>query len=478
MLFNSYLFWCFFAVVLTIYWRLPHRAQNVTLLISSYIFYGYWDWRFLSLIVLTTLVDYCVALAMDRAPTPSRRRLLLLLSLATNLGLLGIFKYYTFFATELASLLGMFGWKASPVLLHVLLPAGISFYTFQEMSYTIDVYRRVAKPVRNLLDFAVFVCFFPQLMAGPIERWRQLGPQIQQPRVWREADFVEGLYHILLGLLKKIVIADNMSGLVTAVFTTVSRAISDGTTDQLNGAECFLGVLAFTFQIYGDFSGYSSMAQGIAKWLGFELMYNFKMPYFADSPSDFWRRWHISLSSWLRDYLYILLGGNRQGKLATLKNLMITMLLGGLWHGANWTFVAWGGYHGLLLCGYRLLGADDLQRRQPVWIKLPKVGLMFLLTMFGWLLFKATSLTQVEAVMRAIFRGWHDTFPTRYLLLMIVFFNLPMMLYEWTLHRHDDDLLWLLRQPWPARALVYLYIALMLLFFSPEVANEFIYFQF
>ncbi len=460
------------------YWLLPHRAQNVWLLASSYVFYGTFSWRFLSLIVITTLVDFFVALGIGRTEQQFKRKLLLGISLATNLGLLGFFKYYDFFATQTGTLLGYFGWQVSPWLLQIGLPAGISFYTFQEMSYTIDVYRRVTKPVTNLLNFAIFVCFFPQLMAGPIERWRQLGPQIENPRVRSGSDFVEGLYHILIGLLKKVVIADNMAGLVTAVFTQVSKASVEGTTAQLNGAECFLGVLAFAFQIYGDFSGYSSMAQGIAKWLGFNLMYNFKFPYFAQSPSDFWRRWHISLSAWLRDYLYISLGGNRGSSWFVMRNLLITMLLGGFWHGARWTFVAWGAYHGLLLCTYRLLGDKPDEVSRPIWIRWPKVVLMFGFTLLGWLLFKATSLQQVGLFLQAIFSHWRDSFQVRYILALILFFNLPLMIFEWLQHRAGDDMLWLLGKPWPLRALVYLYIALMLLLFAPDVANEFIYFQF
>ena len=334
MLFNSFIFWAFFAVVLLVYRRLKHRGQNRLLLVASYVFYGYWDWRFLSLILLSTVVDYYVAIGIESSSDARRRKRLLCGSMLTNLGLLGVFKYFGFFAEEAVRVLNAVGMPASLPSLQVVLPVGISFYTFQTMSYTIDVYRGQTRAARNVLDFALFVCFFPQLVAGPVERSHRLMPQILNPRKETPGQFSEGLYHILFGLFKKVVIADNMARLVNTVFAVP--------VSQLTGAECLVGVYAFAFQIYGDFSGYSSMAQGLARWMGFNLMSNFRMPYLAVSPSDFWRRWHISLSQWLRDYLYVGLGGNRLGKLMTYRNLLLTMVLGGLWHGAGWTFLVWG----------------------------------------------------------------------------------------------------------------------------------------
>src|SRR5690606_34107881 len=305
MIFNSYVFWAFYALVLFLYWRLPHRAQNRLLLVASYVFYGYWDWRFLSLLAISTLIDYYVSHAICRQPDQRVRRRLLVFSIVANLGILGYFKYAGFFVREFADLLEMLGFQANLPVLNIVLPVGISFFTFHTMAYTIDVYRGVTKPASSLLDFGLFVAFFPQLVAGPIERSSRLLPQLIGPRSLRSGDFAEGLYHILIGLLKKVVIADNPAPIVERVFSTP--------TAELTSADVLIGVYAFAFQIYGDFSGYSSIAQGTAKWLGIDLSYNCKMPYFSRSPSEFWRRWHITLSQWLRDYLYIPLGGNRCG---------------------------------------------------------------------------------------------------------------------------------------------------------------------
>ena len=278
--------------------------------------------------------------------------------MVANLGILGFFKYFDFFVESLATLLEGLGFHASRPVLGIVLPAGISFYTFQAMSYTIDIYRGKTEPTRNFGDFALFVCFFPHLVAGPIMRAHTLLPQVIHPRVRSATDFREGLALVLIGLFKKLVLADNMAPIANSVFVR----LADGNTAGLSGSEIMIGIYAFAFQIYGDFSGYSSIARGISKWLGFDLVINFHIPYLAVTPSDFWRRWHISLSSWLRDYLYIPLGGNRHGRLVEYRSLIITMLLGGLWHGASWTFVAWGLYHGAILCAYRLAGIREADR--------------------------------------------------------------------------------------------------------------------
>jgi D-alanyl-lipoteichoic acid acyltransferase DltB (MBOAT superfamily) len=324
MLFHSFQFWAFMTVVGVVYWRLPHRGQNVFLLAASYFFYATWDWRFLSLILTSTTLDFFVARAIAGSSVDRVRRRYLLLSLCVNLGILGVFKYYGFFSTELTRMLAAVGIPASIPLVHLILPVGISFYTFQALSYTIDVYRGQMQPTNRFVDFALYISFFPQLVAGPIERSSHLLPQVMHPRTITRGDFSDGVHLVLLGLFKKVVIADNMAPIVNSIF---SRDVA-----QLSGAECLMGVYAFAFQIYGDFSGYSSIAKGVAKWLGFDLMTNFSAPYLATSPQDFWRRWHISLSTWLRDYLYIPLGGNRGGRLFTYRNLLLTMLLGGLWH--------------------------------------------------------------------------------------------------------------------------------------------------
>jgi alginate O-acetyltransferase complex protein AlgI len=469
MLFNSYIFWVFLAVVILLNRLLPHRAQNRMLLIASNIFYASWDWRFLSLIWFSILVDYSAALLIQSADNPRRRKVILSLSICANLGVLGFFKYYGFFSREFAEVLNVFGLPVSMPLLNVILPVGISFYTFQSMSYTIDVYRRRTQPTKALLDYALYVFFFPQLVAGPIERSERLLPQMLNPRRKQE-DFREGLYHITLGLFKKIVIADNMAPIVNTVFR--------GDLSQLSGTECLIGVYAFAFQIYGDFSGYSSIAQGVAKWLGFDLMTNFNHPYFARSPSEFWQRWHISLSSWLRDYLYIPLGGNRQGKWRTSLNLLIVMLLGGLWHGANWTFLAWGLFHGLLLCGYRLFGDSSKGQKQVLpFFSVIQMILMFHFVCFSWLLFRAESIAQAWSMMTLIATDWRVTEFTQFGLGTIAFYVCPLLLYELWLEK-KQDLLALIRHRWETRAAVYSYCALMLLFFPAPIPNEFIYFQF
>lgn len=471
MLFNSFGFWIFFLVVLIVYQRLRRRGQNVLLLIASYFFYGCWDWRFLGLIALSTIIDYVVALGIEDSSSPAKRKLLLTVSMVANLGLLAFFKYYGFFAREFDELMRAVGAPAMLPTLSIILPVGISFYTFQTMSYTIDVYRGDCKAARNLLDFAVYVSFFPQLVAGPIERAATLLPQMLMDRRATAVDFRDGLFLVLTGMFRKIVIADNMAPLVNAIF---SRDVS-----TLTGADVLLGIYAFAFQIYGDFSGYSAIARGVSRWLGFDLMTNFRMPYFAVSPSDFWRRWHISLSQWLRDYLYIPLGGNRHGALLTYRNLMLTMLLGGLWHGANWTFIVWGAIHGCMLCGFRLLG-DGVKHEaaRPTFLqRLPRMILMFHLVCFAWLFFRAESITQAGAMLTQL-TAWGSLSPIAQTTAgMLVFFCVPLLLMEWWFDEQHDPL-WLTQVHWGLRTGVYSYLLLMMIFFPPPVPAEFIYFQF
>jgi D-alanyl-lipoteichoic acid acyltransferase DltB (MBOAT superfamily) len=472
MLFNSFIFWFFFAAVFVLYRLLRHKWQNRMLLVASYVFYGAWDYRFLSLIFISTLVDYFAARGMERWEGPRRRKALLALSVCVNLGLLGTFKYYGFFANEVAALFSSVGIPLGLPSLRVVLPVGISFYTFQTMSYTIDVYRGSTRPVRDFLDFALYVAFFPQLVAGPIERSGRLMPQIVNPRPRRPEDFTEGLYLVVTGLFKKIVVADNMAVIVNGIFAAEPS--------RLSGGECLIGVYAFAFQIYGDFSGYSCIARGVARWLGFDLMTNFNMPYFATSPRDFWSRWHISLSTWLRDYLYIPLGGNRKGRWKTYRNLMLTMLLGGLWHGAGWTFIAWGFLHGALLIGHRLFEKRRAQPRPDARTRLANVAkalLMFHLVCVGWLLFRAQSMPQAWGMAARMFADLRFTPTAVYGLGMIVFCVAPLMALELWLH-HRKDLLRLPKVSWVPRACVYSYFAIMLIAFHPTVPSEFIYFQF
>jgi D-alanyl-lipoteichoic acid acyltransferase DltB (MBOAT superfamily) len=468
-LFNSYLFWVFMAAVLGLFALLRGRARKVMLVAASYLFYGYWDWRFLGLIFMSTVTDYVAALLMASVSSRARRRLILTVSVAVNLGILGFFKYADFFIGSLASLLGSLGVPVSWEALGIILPVGISFYTFQTMSYTIDVYRGEVKPTRSFLDFMLYVSFFPQLVAGPIERASHLLPQIISPRHRTADDFRTGAYLILVGLFKKVVIADNMAAIANAVF-------SSG-TGSLTGLEVLVGVYAFAFQIYGDFAGYSSIARGVGRWLGYDFMVNFRMPYLSVSPADFWRRWHISLSSWLRDYLYIPLGGNRSGAVKTYRNLALTMLLGGLWHGAAWTFVAWGAFHGLVLILYRVVAGKGDGVKRSLLARVPSMVLMFHLVCLSWLLFRAESIHQAYDLIVSTLSGFGFTPLALGALATIAFFVIPLMVYEVWIER-TGDVDGLLSAPLVIRSAVYTYLVVMIILFPSPVQYAFIYFQF
>ena len=483
--FNSLHFVLFFAIVLPLVLLLRRkiRSRNVFLLAASYYFYGTWDYRFLALIIVSTLVDYLCGLWFDvREATPgqpprrsARDRLVLFASLATNLGILGFFKYYGFFATSAAELLNKLGFSAHPSTLDLILPVGISFYTFQTLSYTIDVYRGRIPTERSLLNFAVYVAFFPQLVAGPIERAERLLPQVGTPRRITWPDLYSGFYLICWGLFKKVVLADNVATVADRVFSESS----------FTGLATLLGVYAFAIQIYCDFSGYTDVARGAARCMGFDLMLNFNLPYFATNPSDFWRRWHISLSTWLRDYLYIPLGGNKKGRRRTYLNLMLTMVLGGLWHGAAWTFVLWGFYHGALLCIHRLLRPwldrvtqfkHGLVRTGWFWIR---VIIFFHLVCFGWLLFRADSLHQVSAMVVTMISsanyslpGWHAEHVMRLAACLAVLAGIQM--YQW----RRKDLMSPLRLTIPIKSIMYSAGLLGFILFGNYSGQPFIYFQF
>lgn len=347
MLFHTLTFAAFLPVVWVLYWltfRL-RRLRLAVVLAASWTFYAAWDLRFLSLLAASTALDYGCGLALARTTDDRKRRRILALSIAGNLGMLGVFKYYDFFATSFAELVGAFGLHASPWTLGLLLPVGISFYTFQTLGTTIDVYRRHIEPEHDPIAYAAYVSFFPQLVAGPIERAERLLPQLREPRPFAWRDQLDGICIFAVGLVQKIVIADRLAPLVDQTF-----AAEPG---ELVAADVAIGAWAFAFQIFGDFSGYTGMAIGLALMFGVQLSDNFRGPYLATNPQDFWRRWHVSLSTWLRDYVYLPLGGSRGGAWATARNLMVTMTLGGLWHGAAWTFVAWGVAHGLWLVIHR-----------------------------------------------------------------------------------------------------------------------------
>ena len=470
MLFNSETFWIFFLVVLGLYQLLGHRAQNLLLLLASYVFYGCWSVRFLALIAASTIIDYIVARSIEKCSSERSKRVLLGISIAANLGILGVFKYYGFFAGELAQLLDSVGLPAMVPTFHVVLPVGISFYTFQTMSYTIDVARGRCPATHNFWDFALYVAFFPQLVAGPIERATRFLPQITNRRRVTAEQVRDGVFLILNGLIRKIVIADNMAVLANSIFARPAH--------ELTGWEVLLGTYAFAFQIYGDFSGYSSIARGVAKLLGFDLMTNFRMPYFAVSPSDFWRRWHISLSQWLRDYLYISLGGNRHGRWRTYRNLMLTMLLGGLWHGANWTFLIWGALHGLYLCLARILSLEDKDPQPiPLWRRILQMCVMFHLVCLGWLFFRADSLPHAFALLHQLLLPTPLTPTALTILGLLIVFCTPLLMFECWLESHRDPLA-ATQIHWTWRACGYACALMVLIHFPAPTSTEFIYFQF
>jgi alginate O-acetyltransferase complex protein AlgI len=476
MLFNSWTFWVFLGVVLPVYWLLPFRPQTIFILVASYFFYGSWNWRYLPLIALSTLMDFSLGRLVGSASSDRVKRRYVIVSIIVNLLLLGTFKYYDFFASQVDNGLGAIGVQVSLPLLHLLLPVGISFYTFQSMSYVFDIARGITSPAKNFWNFALYVSFFPHLVAGPIMRsgakgqdafGRGLLTQLEAPRQSRPNDFAVGLYHVIIGLFKKIAIGDNLAALVDMVFSH---------NVQNTGIDCLLGVYAFAWQIYADFSGYSSIAQGVAKWMGIDLIDNFKAPYIATSPSDFWRRWHISLSTWLRDYLYIPLGGNRGGERQTIRNLLTTMLLGGLWHGANWTFLFWGLYHGLLLWVYR---AAELEKQPASGAERAlRIVVTFHLVCFGWLLFRADSMEQAGNFLYLMATDWHTTPNTIPMLGLIAFYSLPLFAFEYWASSRGENIPALVAGAWGARAGVYCYAVMMLLFFQPPNSHDFIYFQF
>ncbi|MCP4593144.1 MAG: MBOAT family protein [bacterium] len=501
MLFSSFAFAVFGVVFYTLYLLAGRRliVQNLVLLAGSYYFYGCWDWRFLGLIVLSTLIDFVCAWKLDRrrdstshcageptaasyAYSPRGRRGLLLVSVVSNLGILGVFKYFDFFATSCAQLLSTLGLPLEPRLLDVVLPVGISFYTFQTMSYTIDVYRGRIRAHRSLLDVAVFVAFFPQLVAGPILRARDFLPQVARPRRLELSQVYAGGYLILWGLFKKMVIADNLARLVV-------DPVFDAEAGGLFGGRVLVALYAFAVQIYCDFSGYSDIARGCAKMLGFDICLNFNLPYFARNPADFWRRWHMSLSSWLRDYVYIPLGGNRRGRRRTYVNLMLTMLLGGLWHGAAWTFVLWGLYQGLLLAVHRMIvpwvdryTGDSSARTRRLGRALA-IAWFFQLTCLGWLIFRADSVGQIAAMADALFSPWawwiicgaNSLAGTGLLMLLVL--SLPLIVVQLAQFRWND-LEIVLCLPAPIRGLVYSALFYGLMLYGVENEQPFIYFQF
>lgn len=485
MQFNSIDFAIFLPIIFILYWFVVNKnlkLQNFLILVASYVFYGWWDWRFLSLIIFSTIIDYSIGLKLQKEEEEVKRKVLLWLSIIINLGFLGFFKYYNFFLDSFISTFLFFGFKINATSLNIILPIGISFYTFQTLSYTIDVYKRKLKATKDFIAFSAFVSFFPQLVAGPIERATHLLPQFYTKRSFDYSKSIDGLRQILWGLFKKIVIANNCAELANEVFNN---------SGNVNGGSLILGALFFTFQIYGDFSGYSDIAIGTSKLFGFDLMQNFAFPYFSRNIVEFWRRWHISLSTWFRDYLYIPLGGSRVSKNYAIRNIVIIFVVSGFWHGANWTFILWGLLNAIYFIPFLILGKNkdklDIVAQGKI---LPSVKefiqmlLMFVLTVFTWIFFRAENINHILEIFSKIFSKTlfspkgidfmeSSITPLRMLIIIILF-----LVIEW-FGRESKYAIQNLGLKWKrsTRHLMYYAIIIAIIWFNGQ-EQQFIYFQF
>ena len=482
MLFNSVDFAIFLPIVFVLYWFVTNKnlkLQNLLIVIASYFFYGWWDWRFLSLILFSTLVDYTVGIRLKNENNKTKRKMLLWTSILVNLGFLGFFKYYNFFLDNFISAFSFFGSQITANSLNIILPVGISFYTFQTLSYTIDVYKGKLEPTKRFIAFAAFVSFFPQLVAGPIERATNLLPQFYKKRTFDYNKAVDGMRQILWGLFKKIVIADNCAEYANLIFNN---------SDDYSGSTLVMGVLFFTFQIYGDFSGYSDIAIGTSRLFGFNLMRNFAFPYFSRDIAEFWRRWHISLSTWFRDYLYIPLGGSRGGIKIKIRNTFIIFIVSGFWHGANWTFIVWGALNAiyflpLLLTNMNRNNLDIIAKDKlvPTFKEFSFMLITFMLTMLAWIFFRANNVTHAIHYLMEIFSSSLFTKPEfegmghaiRTLALVAIF-----LIVEW-FGRENEYALENLGLKWkrPIRYAMY-YAIIILIFWFGGKEQQFIYFQF
>ena len=499
MLFNSFEFLIFLPVVFLLYWFVfrPRRLQNLLVVVASYVFYGWWDWRFLFLIALTSLCSFGSGLLMGD-PTPALpaqpegmlskrsgerrgggwRRGVCAANIVLNLGILGVFKYYNFFVENLETLMNAtLGYQLDYVTMNIILPVGISFYTFQALSYSIDVYRRKLPATKDIVEFFAYISFFPQLVAGPIERATNLLPQFQRERRFDYTQAVDGCRQMLWGFFKKMVIADNCAMAVDYVWAGY---------EHQTGFVLLLGALLFTFQIYGDFSGYSDIAIGCARLFGFDLKRNFNFPYFSRNIPDFWRRWHISLMTWFRDYVYFPLGGSRCSRMKTFRNIFVVWGISGLWHGANWTYVIWGLYHGMLLVIYNLLGVKHSDGKSPLYLKLLQGALTFSLVLIGWIIFRAETIGDAFGYMSSMcssslfdVAGSHDA------LKAMNFTKTPglvlMLVAEWLMRDRQHALQimgdnFLTRKAW-VRYTLYVILATCTLAYA-GTKSAFIYFQF
>ena len=482
MLFNSIDFAVFLPVVFIFYWFFTNnnlRLQNLLIVAASYIFYGWWDWRFLSLIFFSTVVDYSMGILLSKEDSGTRRKIYLWVSILINIGLLGFFKYYNFFLDNFISAFRLFGITLQARSLQIILPVGISFYTFQTLSYTIDVFRRKLEPTRDLIAFAAFVSFFPQLVAGPIERASNLLPQFYERRHFDLAKATDGMRQILWGLFKKIVIADNCAEFANQIFNNSA---------DMNGSTLALGALFFTFQIYGDFSGYSDIAIGTSRLFGFDLMRNFAFPYFSRDIAEFWRRWHISLSTWFRDYLYIPLGGSRGGRWMKVRNTFAIFLVSGFWHGANWTFLVWGGLNALYFLPLQLTNSNRTHldtvakgKSLPSFRELLQMLITFVLVMLAWIFFRSNDLGHAIQYLSTLFSSSFfsgPSFPEMKrawsILLLVVFF----LAVEWRGREQQYAIAYF--HAYRRRGIrwtLYLLICL-LIFLYQGSQQDFIYFQF
>ncbi len=470
MLFNSLAFFLFLCIVFVLYWFIVYKNlkfQNILLVIASYVFYGWWDWRFLSLIALSTLTDYFVGFRIYQSKDKSMQKRWLWVSILFNLGLLGFFKYYNFFIESWVDLLDSVGYEFQNTwTLKVILPVGISFYTFQTLSYSIDIYREKLKPTNDFIAFAAFVSFFPQLVAGPIERATNLVPQFLKKREFTYQNFSTGIKLMIWGFFLKLVVADRAAIYVDAVYNNI---------ENHDGLSFIVATVLFAFQIYGDFAGYSLIAIGTSKLFGFDLMTNFRRPYFSASVSEFWTRWHISLSTWFRDYLYIPLGGNRVGKMRWLYNLFVTFLISGLWHGANWTFIAWGALNGLYLIAEVLVHRKN--RKGII-----NVLLTFVLINFAWIFFRANSIDNAFYIIKTIF-----TAPGRLYIgsgddiaaLLYAILAIGILLFVETKKEYFNTLFSISKNKYEVVRLTgYAVVVFVILYFGVFGKSQFIYFQF
>jgi alginate O-acetyltransferase complex protein AlgI len=472
MLFNSFGFIPFLLSVYILYWFVLNknlRIQNVFLLVVSYFFYSFWDWRFLFLLILSTLIDYSFGLIIFKSVR--RKKLFLWLSIFNNLAILGFFKYYNFFAVSIQSALGLTGLHFDPWLINIVLPVGISFYTFHGMSYVFDIYNGKVEPRRNFVEYAVFVCFFPLLVSGPIERATHLLPQVGKKRVFSYQQSIEGLRLILWGYFLKVVIADTLSGFVNDIFKNYKT---------YPGSVLALGAIYFSIQIYGDFCGYTNIAIGVAKLFGFELLSNFRYPYFSRNIAEFWRRWHISLSSWFRDYLYIPLGGARVGKVKAIRNVFIIFVVSGFWHGANWTFILWGAIHAalfipLLLAKRNRAYTSEIvaeSRRLPGIKEAFQMTATFCLVSIAWIFFRAPSVAFACNYIAHMFSSFKIVSTHR---LGLIYVIIPLLI-DWQQRRSERNVLNIKNSV--LRWGMYVFLGTCVLFYSSYNQAPFIYFQF